>query len=131
MKTMKRILLVFDDEKEMSFMEANLKENGFEIFSSSNVKEILDLATRVIPDLIVLNTLDTAFVLALFNTNFKSEQLKNTSVISLIDPKDYLSVSNEEYFIVKPIRPKLLLSLIRGLMNHEAVNWLPNMTHVC
>jgi DNA-binding response OmpR family regulator len=130
MKTMKRILLVFDDEKEMSFMEANLKESGFEIFKSSNVKDILDLATHVIPDLIVLNTLDTAFALTLFNTNSKTDSLKNTSVISLIDLKDYLSVSNEEYFIVKPIRPKLLLSLIRGLMNHEKVNWLPDMTQV-
>jgi DNA-binding response OmpR family regulator len=130
MKKMKRILLVFDDEKEMNFMETNLKENGFEIFKSSNVKNILDQATKVIPDLIVLNTLDTEYALALFNTNLKAEQLKNTSIISLIDPKDYLSVSNEEYFIVKPIRPKLLLSLIRGLMNHEKVNWLPDMTHV-
>ncbi len=127
---MKRILLVFDDEKEMNFMETNLKENGFEIFKSSNVKNILDQATKVVPDLIVLNTLDTEYALALFNTNLKGEQLKNTSIISLIDPKDYLSVSNEEYFIVKPIRPKLLLSLIRGLMNHEKVNWLPDMTHV-
>jgi DNA-binding response OmpR family regulator len=127
---MKRILLVFDDESEMNFMEVNLKESGFEIFKSSTVSDILDLATSVIPDLIVLNTLDTAFALAIFNSNFKSDRLKNTSVISLIDPKDYLTVSNEEYFIVKPIRPKLLLSLIRGLMNHEEVNWLPNMTHV-
>jgi DNA-binding NtrC family response regulator len=130
MKTMKRILLVFDDEKEMNFMEANLKESGFQIYSSSNVKDILGLATQVIPDLIVLNTLDTAFALAIFNSKLKTEQLKNTIVISMVDPKDYLSISDEEYFIVKPIRPKLLLSLIRGLMNHEAVSWLPNMTHV-
>ena len=130
MKTMKRILLVFDDEREMEFMESNLIENGFEIFRSESLSDLLDLAIKTTPDLIVLNTLDTEAALELFNKNLNKEQLKNTVVLSLIDLKDYLSVSNEEYFIVKPIRPKLLLSLIRGLMNHEEVNWIPAMTHI-
>jgi DNA-binding response OmpR family regulator len=121
-----KILLVFDDENEMAFMEANLKENGFEIASSNIVSEVLTLAIQNPPDLIVLNTLHTEYLLELFNENLKNEQLKNTAVLSLIEPKDYLYVSNEEYFILKPIRPKILLSLIRGLMNHEAVNWLPS-----
>jgi DNA-binding response OmpR family regulator len=128
MKTMKRILLVFDDEKEMEFMEANLIENGFEIFKCANLIEVLDLAMKIVPDLIVLNTLDTEFIIELYNKNLKAEQLKNTTILSLIEPKDYLYVSSEEYFILKPIRPKLLLSLIRGLMNHEEIHWLPNKT---
>ena len=125
---MKRILLVFDDEKEMEFMEANLIENGFEIFKCANLIEVLDLAMKIVPDLIVLNTLDTEFIIELYNKNLKAEQLKNTTILSLIEPKDYLYVSSEEYFILKPIRPKLLLSLIRGLMNHEEIHWLPNKT---
>lgn len=128
MKKMKRILLVFDDEREMEFMEANLMESGFEIFRSSDLKNVLDLAIKISPDLIVLNTLDIESAVELFNKNVKKEQLKNTSILSLIELKDYLYVSSEEYFIVKPIRPKLLLSLIRGLMNNEEVNWLPSMT---
>ncbi len=130
MKTMKRILLVFDDEREMEFMEANLIENGFEIFKSNSLKEVLELAIKTSPDLIVLNTLNMESAVELFNKDFKKEQLKNTSILSLIELKDYLYVSSEEYFIVKPIRPKLLLSLIRGLMNHEEVSWLPRMTHI-
>ena len=124
---MKRILLVFDDEREMEFMEANLIENGFEIFKTSSLNEVLSLSLKNAPDLIVLNTLDTESALELFNTTFKKEQLNNTAILSLIELKDYLYVSNEEYFIVKPIRPKLLLSLIRGLMNHEGTGWVPKM----
>lgn len=127
---MKRILLVFDDEREMEFMQANLIENGFEIFTTSDLKEVMNLALKTSPDLIVLNTLDLGSATELFNKNSKKEELKNTSILSLIELKDYLYVSNEEYFIVKPIRPKLLLSLIRGLMNNEEVNWLPSMTHI-
>ena len=130
MKNMKRILLVFDDEQEMEFMEDNLKENGFEILKCADLSNVLKLAIEISPDLIVLNTLDKELTLDLFNNKLHKEQLKNTTILSLIDIKDFLYVSNEEYFIIKPIRPKLLLSLIRGLMNHEEVNWLPNMTHI-
>lgn len=127
---MKRILLVFDDEREMDFIEANLIESGFEIFKSSDLKDVMALATKTSPDLIVLNTLDIGPAVDLFNKNSKKEELKNTSILSLIELQDYLYVSSEEYFIIKPIRPKLLLSLIRGLMNHEEVSWLPSMTQV-
>ncbi len=130
MKTRKKILLVFDDEREMDFMDANLKESGFEVSRSNAVSEVLDLVKKTSPDLLVLNTLDTEFILELFNSGLRSDQLKDTTILSLIEPKDYSYVSEEEYFIIKPIRPKLLLSLIRGLMNYEEVSWLPSMTHI-
>lgn len=128
MKTMKRILLVFDDEREMEFMEANLMESGFEIFKTSDLNDVMGLATKTSPDLIVLNTLDVESAMELFNKNSKTQQLKDTSILSLIELQDYVYVSSQEYFIVKPIRPKLLLSLIRGLMNNEEVSWLPSMS---
>jgi DNA-binding response OmpR family regulator len=83
MKTMKRILLVFDDEREMEFMEENLRENGFEIFKCSNLKDVFELALKITPDLIVLNTLDMESAMELFNKNAKKMQLKNTSILSL------------------------------------------------
>lgn len=126
MKSMKSVLLVFDDSKELDFIEANLSENGFTIFSSSNLKDAILKAEKVIPNLIVVNTLDSESAIQLFSNQIKTERLKNTTLLSLIELEDYLKVSTTEHFVVKPVRPKLLLSLIRSLMQYEKINWLPS-----
>ena len=123
---MKRVLLVFDDQKELEFIESNLTENGFQIFKSDNLKEALTMAEKKLPELIVVNTLDTEIDLQTFCKKVKTERLKDVSILSLIELEDYLNTSSKEHFIVKPVRPKLLLSLIRGVMNNEETSWLPS-----
>ena len=59
MKNMKSILLVFDDQKELEFIQANLMENGFKTLSTDNLKDALKLAEKTIPDLIVVNTFNS------------------------------------------------------------------------
>ena len=127
---MKRVLLVFDDSKELEFIEANLAENGFQIFKSDNLKKALINAEKIIPDLIVVNTIDKEKDLELFSNQVKTERLNNVSILSLIELEDYLKAStkSKKHFIIKPLRPKLLLSLIRGIMNNEEVSWL-SATH--
>ena len=128
MKNMKSVLLVFDDSKELEFIEANLSENGFEIFKSDNLKNALTLAEEVIPNLIVVNTFDSESTLHAFSEQIKTEALKDVSLLSLIELENYLKTSfGKEHFVVKPVRPKLLLSLIRGIMNQEEINWLPSL----
>lgn len=126
MKNMKSVLLVFDDSKELDFIEANLSENGFTVFTSNNLKDALLKAEKVIPNLIVVNTTDSESAIHSFSSQIKTERLKNTTLLSLIELEDYLKVSTTEHFIVKPVRPKLLLSLIRSLMHNEKINWLPS-----
>jgi DNA-binding response OmpR family regulator len=130
MRKMKRVLLVFDDSKELEFIEANLAENGFQIFKSDNLKKALINAEKIIPDLIVVNTIDKEKDLELFSNQVKTERLNNVSILSLIELEDYLKAStkSKKHFIIKPLRPKLLLSLIRGIMNNEEVSWL-SATH--
>ena len=126
MKNMKSVLLVFDDSKELEFIEANLSENGFKIFKSDNLKSALALAEYVIPNLIVVNTFDTALNLESFSQQLKTDKLKNVSLLSLIELENYLKASfGKDHFVVRPVRPKLLLSLIRSVMNREEINWLP------
>ena len=128
MKNMKSVLLVFDDSKELEFIEANLSENGFKIFKSDNLKNALILAEEVVPNLIVVNTFDSESTLHAFSEQIKTEALKDVSLLSLIELENYLKTSfGKEHFVVKPVRPKLLLSLIRGIMNQEEINWLPSL----
>ena len=126
MQDMKSVLLVFDDSKELEFIEENLSENGFQVFKSGNLKEALINAERTIPNLIVVNTLDSESAIQLFSKQIKTDKLKNVTLLSLIDLEDYLKFSSTEHFVVKPVRPKLLLSLIRSVMHHEEINWLPS-----
>ncbi len=126
MNNMKSVLLVFDDSQELDFIEANLLENGFAVYSSNNLKDALLKAEKVIPNLIVVNTIDSESAIQLFSNQIKTERLKNTTLLSLIELEDYLKVSTTEHFVVKPVRPKLLLSLIRSLLHNENINWLPS-----
>lgn len=125
MKKMKRVLLAFDSHEELDFIEANLAENGFQITKTDNLADALVAAEKIIPDLIVVNTMDTEADLQEFSSRVKTERLKDVSILSLIELEDYLNVSNPQHFVIKPVRPKLLLSVIRSIMNHEKVNWLP------
>ena len=128
MKNMKSVVLVVDDSKELEFIEANLSENGFKIFKSDNLKNALTLAEEVVPNLIVVNTFDSESTLHAFSEQIKTEALKDVSLLSLIELENYLKTSfGKEHFVVKPVRPKLLLSLIRGIMNQEEINWLPSL----
>ena len=124
---MKSVLLVFDDSKELEFIEANLSENGFKIFKADNLTDALILAKEIIPNLIVVNTFDSEVNLQLYSEQIKAEKrLKNVSLLSLIELENYLRTSfGKEHFVVRPVRPKLLLSLIRSVMNREEINWLP------
>ena len=125
MKQMKSVLLVFGDEKELEFIEAELKENGFRIMKTNTLDNALVIAEKTIPDLIVINTPDHENDLREFNSKIRTERLKNVSVLSLVELEEYLKPSEPQHVVIKPVRPKLLLSVIRGIMNREEVNWLP------
>ena len=124
MQDMKSVLLIFEDPKELDFIEANLSENGFQVFTSNNLKDGLINAERNIPNLIVVNTFDSEKTIHLFSKQIKTQQLKNVVLLSLIELEDYLKASSVEHLVIKPVRPTLLLSLIRSLMNNEEINWL-------
>lgn len=124
MKNMKNVLLIFEDPKELDFIEANLIENGFKVFTANNLKEGLINAELNIPNLIVVNSFDSERTIQLFSKQIKTKELKNVILLSLVEMEDYLRASSVEHLVVKPVRPKLLLSLIRSIMNNEEINWL-------
>lgn len=123
---MKSVLLVFDDQRELDFIDVNLSENGFNVFKTESLLNAIKASECVIPDLIVVNTCNNESELQMFIRQIKTERLKNVSILSLVELEYYLKASEKEFFVVKPLRPKLLLSLIRGVMNNESINWLPS-----
>ncbi|MDQ3046705.1 MAG: hypothetical protein M3R27_04085 [Bacteroidota bacterium] len=122
---MRSILLVFDDPKESEFMEANLLESGAAVSTTHLLSDALAIAQSSLPELIVINTHDTQQDLKSFYSNVKKDELKHVIVLTMIDLQDYFQFPSKDHVLVKPLRPKLFLSLIRGIMNHEEISWLP------
>jgi DNA-binding response OmpR family regulator len=121
---MESVLLVFDDARELDFIGENLAENGFKVLRSVNLNDAFMLAEKTIPNLIVVNTVDSELDFHAFSKKIKIETLKDVTLLSLIELEAYMKTSNTEHIVVKPVRPKLLLSLIRSVMNNEEINWL-------
>jgi DNA-binding response OmpR family regulator len=121
----KNILLIMDDRKELEFFKAHLSEDGFNVYTAENIKEASTFFTTFLPDLMVINTLESSSPINLQNHRITLSSLNDVPVLSSVNLPDSLDQGNKKYFISKPLRPKLLLSLIRSLANHEEDSWLP------
>lgn len=125
MKKNNCVLLIFDDLKEVQFFETNLAENEFEILKTNNLKDAFVLANKFSPYLVVINVPATEEAIIDFSKKVKIKLKGNISILSLIE-SDFAGNQLEiDHHVVKPVRPKLLLSIIRGLMNKEDIHWLP------
>ena len=120
---MKKVLLIVDNPQELDFIEFNLLEDGFNVFKCVSLKEGLAKTEAIIPDLIVVNITNSEKEIVQFCKLIKSEKLKDVLLLCLIELENYLSFSSKKHLVIKPVRPKLLLSLIRGIMNREEINW--------
>lgn len=127
MERMKTVLLIFEEKNELDFIAANLVEDEFLVAKASNLKEALLETERIIPDLVVINTPDTEFDLQVFIKTIKTQRLQDVTLLSLIELENYFKTTSKEHFVVKSVRPKLLLSLIRNVMNNEAIDWFPSL----
>ncbi len=117
-----KILLVDDEPDILEFMEYNLKKEGYQTFLAKNGQEAIEVATRVKPNLIILDimmpVMDGIEACRIIRNN---AELKNTMIT-------FLTARNEDYsqiagfdvgaddYISKPIKPRVLVSRIKALM---------------
>ena len=100
---MNRILLVFDDIKELENIEVNLTRNGFKILKSSSLKDALTKTEGTMPDLIVVNTLDAEKEVELFSKKVKMKYLRKALLPSLIELEDYLKIQTREHLVIREL----------------------------
>ena len=117
-----RILLVDDEQDILDFLSYNLEKEGFEVHSANNGRDAITLATKLLPDLIVLDVMmpgmdgiETCREIRL------TENIKGTIIA-------FLTARNEDYsqiagfdvgaddYITKPIKPRVLISRIKALL---------------
>ena len=121
---MSKKILVVDDEKDLAFlMVETLKTEGYEVISTTNAPQGLELAVKKHPDLIVLDVMMPVINGYNFCRLLKSQpQLKHipvilvTSRIEDIDKQIGKEVGADAY-ITKPFASEVLLRKVKELVH--------------
>lgn len=126
MKNDNQTILLVDDEPDiLEFVSYNLSKEGYNVFTSSNGKDAIDIAIKEKPDLIILDVMmpdldgiETCRVIR------ETPELKSTLIA-------FLTARNEDYsqiagfdagaddYINKPIKPRVLVSRIKALLRRS------------
>tara|TARA_R110001592_G_scaffold347686_1_gene641344 strand:- start:852 stop:1523 length:672 start_codon:yes stop_codon:yes gene_type:complete len=122
---MEKILLVDDEQDILEFIGYNLSKEGYEVITSTNGKEAIQLAQKEEPDLIILDVMMPEMdgieaCLELRNI----EKLKDTLIVFLsARGEDYSQVAGfdagADDYISKPIKPRLLVSRVKAILRRK------------
>jgi len=117
-----KILLVDDEPDIIEIVKYNLEQVGYQIFSASDGLEALKVAEKEAPHLIILdvmmpnlNGIETCKRLR------QEDRFQNTIIMFLTArAEDYSYVAafdvGADDYITKPIKPKVLVSKVKGLL---------------
>lgn len=123
----KRILLVDDEPDILEILSYNLKSVGYKVNTASNGEEAIKKANKKKPDLIILDVMmpkmDGIEVCAKLR---ETPGLENTLIVFLsARAEDYSQLAGfsagADDYIVKPVKPKILLSKINALLRRNNI----------
>jgi two-component system, OmpR family, alkaline phosphatase synthesis response regulator PhoP len=120
-----KILLVDDEKDILEFLSYNLIKEGFQVFTANNGKLAIDQATKIKPDLIILDVMMPE--VDGITTCIEIKKTPKLSSVLIL----FLTARSEEYselagfdagaddYVTKPIKPKLLISRIKALLKRN------------
>ncbi len=120
-----RILLVDDEEDILEFVSYNLQREGFRVYVARNGKEAIEMASKVKPDLVILDVMMPEMDgIAACEEIRKLPNCKNIIIAFLTARgEDYSQIAGFEAgaddYITKPIRPKVLISRVKALLKRS------------
>jgi len=122
-----KILLVDDEPDILEIVGYNLSSGGYKVFTASNGVEAIEVAKKELPNLIILDVMMPKMDgIEACEQLRKLPELSNTIIT-------FLTARNEDYsqvagfdagaddYIAKPIKPKVLLSKVKGLLRRTSV----------
>lgn len=115
----KRILVVDDEERLVSLLEAYLSQAGFRVATARNGLQALQVAEEQPPDLIVLDVMMPEVDGYEFMRCYRKE--RNVPIILLtakVEPEDRivgLELGADDY-LTKPFRPRELLARVKAVL---------------
>jgi len=123
-----KILLVDDEKDILEFLKYNLEKEGYNVVTADNGKKALEIAKRVLPDLIILDVMMPEMDGISTCIEIKKYPKLNEALIL------FLTARSEEYselagfdagaddYVTKPIKPKLLIRRIKALLKRNKKN---------
>ena len=121
-----KILLVDDEPDILEFIEYNLTKEGFDVTSTTNGREAINIAKKLIPSLIILDVMMPEMDGIETCQEIRSiDELKDTLIVFLsARGEDYSQVAGFDVgaddYITKPIKPRLLVSRIKAILRRRS-----------
>ena len=120
---MKKILVVDDDENNVSYLETLFAAQGFHVTTADNGAKALEAARKDPPDIIISDILMPVMDGFMLCRQWKNDsRLKNIPFVfytaTYTDPKDEKLAMDlgADLFIIKPQEPDILLDMARKVM---------------
>jgi len=121
-----KILLVDDEQDILDLIGYNLEKEGFEVHMANNGREAIDIALRVVPDLILLDVMMPEMDGMETCMEMRERSQLDNSMIAFLTARgeDYSQIAGfdagADDYINKPIKPRVLVSRVKALMRrHE------------
>lgn len=126
MNNAKQKILIVDDEPDiLELIAYNLKKEGYQVFTAENGHEGINVAKKVLPDLIILDIMMPKMDgIEACRTMRAMPEFKSTFMV-------FLTARSEEYseiagfnvgaddYIAKPIKPRALISRINAILRRN------------
>lgn len=120
-----KILLVDDEPDILEILSYSLESGGFKIYKANNGLEAIEIAEKIIPDLIIMDVMMPKMNgIEACNGIRKSNNLKDVIITFLsARSEDFSKIAGFEAgaddYITKPIKPKVLLSKVKALLRRK------------
>lgn len=122
----KNILIVDDEEDILEFVSYNLKREGFKITTANNGRKAVELAKKIKPDLILLDVMMPEMDgIEVCEVVRRTPEISKTVIAMLTARAESYSQiagfdAGADDYIIKPIRPKVLISRIKALLKRAS-----------
>ena len=120
-----KILLVDDEPDILEILSYSLESGGFKIYKANNGLEAIEIAEKIIPDLIIMDVMMPKMNgIEACDRIRKSNNLKDVIITFLsARSEDFSKIAGfqagADDYITKPIKPKVLLSKVKALLRRK------------
>lgn len=120
-----KVLIVDDEPDILEFISYNLSKEGFEIVKASNGKEAIKIAQEKKPQLVLLDVMMPEMDGIETCEAMRSIPALDNCIIAFLTARgeDYSQIAGFDAggddYIVKPIKPKVLVSRIKALLKRQ------------
>ncbi len=122
-----KVLLLDNDKEARDFLSVNLKNEGYAVFIASDGKIAINKARQISPQLIILDVIIPEMDGIEICKELRAlPECSNSRIMFLTSrTEDYTQIAaldaGADDYILKPIRPRVLISRVKALMrrNHQ------------